>query len=913
MTSQSCCVASTKLRCLALTSLIFSLTCIFMLSLYYLILREEGAILDREAGLYSQPESWYPICSFSKEERFDCYPESDVLQEMCLLRGCCWDNETETPIKCFYPKNHGYRMIDQKSFQQGFEILLTRLPSPSRYGNHINNVKIRVEMQSSTRLRIKFYDSENERYEVPLPKIPVEPLLNTQTDGNSLYGISYNSSNGPFSLGVHRAGTDDIIFRMSGHGFEFSDQFIQIMFKLPSKNIFGLGEHFHENHKHDLNWNNWTLFSRYNENQDNNVPGVHPIYMCVENDGKAHGLLLFNSNALEVSLLPTPAVTLRTIGGVLDFYLFLGPTPEEVVQQYTQVLGRPMMPPYWALGFHLGFKQSNQILKKLENMRSKDVSHDVVLLDINDLNGLSSLITEIQKLNLKVILSLSPAIYTEEQEYQYIYRRGLEKGVFINDTWGYPFIAKGRFGNVVFPDFGRPATEHWWQDRIRKLSSKFPFDGIWLDDNIPVNLANDSEEHCYPDALNQPPYLPKIGRKHLYEGTLCMDSVQHWKKKLHYHYYMHNLYGHLSITSTYTAMKALFRNRRHLIVSQSTFTGSGKFSGHQIQHPLHQWEDMKKIIPLILDFSLFGIPYVGFPLCPCDDNYEEELCIRNIQLGAFYPLVFSYVSQDDQTCSSRVDMEYVTRQALRRRYELLPYLYTLFHLANTQGSTVVRPLFHQFPQDSITYSIDQQFLWGDSLMISPVLEKDSITVDAYFPKGLWYDYYNGKCYESSGEWMKLFAPLDRISRPVNLHVAGGRIIPTQQAANTTSISRKNPMGLVIALDESNQAVGELFWDNGESKDSISAGEYIKVKFNVSQNTLMVREETGRTVFRSNLAELHIQYVRLMGLKTKPWKITIDKVYILSKEQYKWDEEYQFLQLQQILIPLTGHMVIEWFL
>jgi lysosomal alpha-glucosidase len=123
-----------------------------------------------------------------------------------------------------------------------------------------------------------------------------------------------------------------------------------------------------------------------------NLYGVHPFYLELESDGNAHGVFLLNSNAMDVilqvlniflcsysslfihshHLLQPNALTYRTIGGVFDFYIFLGPTPDEVIQQYTSIIGRPFFPPYWALGFHLcrwGYDSLNNTAAVVENMR----------------------------------------------------------------------------------------------------------------------------------------------------------------------------------------------------------------------------------------------------------------------------------------------------------------------------------------------------------------------------------------------------------------------------------------------------------------------------------------------------------------------------------------------------------------
>lgn len=104
--------------------------------------------------------------------------------------------------------------------------------------------------------------------------------------------------------------------------------------------------------------------------QNENLYGTHPFYMAIENDGKAFGVLIFNSNAQDYKIdeyeHDQAMITYRTIGGILDVFFFAGPRPEDVIRQYQSVIGLPFMPPYWALGFQL----CRYGYETLENMKA---------------------------------------------------------------------------------------------------------------------------------------------------------------------------------------------------------------------------------------------------------------------------------------------------------------------------------------------------------------------------------------------------------------------------------------------------------------------------------------------------------------------------------------------------------------
>ncbi|XP_022236445.1 lysosomal alpha-glucosidase-like, partial [Limulus polyphemus] len=129
---------------------------------------------------------------------------------------------------------------------------------------------------------------------------------------------------------------------------------------------------------------------------------------------------------MDVLFQPYPAITFRTIGGILDFFVFLGPTPEDVVRQYMQVIGFPMFPPYWSLGYQLsrwGYNNLSEVTDVSQRTIDAGIPYDVQFFDIdymeekkdftldeNNFENLPNFINDFQKNGRKVVIILDPAI-----------------------------------------------------------------------------------------------------------------------------------------------------------------------------------------------------------------------------------------------------------------------------------------------------------------------------------------------------------------------------------------------------------------------------------------------------------------------------------------------------------------------
>ncbi|CAF3695883.1 unnamed protein product [Adineta steineri] len=826
-------------------------------------------------------------------QRFDCYPEKESSKEKCLERNCCWRlpveqaNYTDKRLTgipfCYYPTDFPtYEIISNETTDFGQRIRIQK--SQTTYMPHdILNLTVDLIYETQERFRIRIYDSINKRYEVPL-QIPVVEKRANKTD----YGIRFGKN--PFAILVTRKSTGVTLFDSSVAPLIFADQFIKFSTRLSTPLLYGLGEHQQPLLINVTNeWKRLTFYSRDFPPMENiNLYGVHPFHINLErtpdNQTHVHGQFFLNSNAMDIDLQPLPAITYTTIGGIIDLYIFTGPTVENVIEQYWAVIGKPTMPPFWSLGFHLcrwGYNNIENMISTLERMQSANFPIDVQWTDIDAMSsyldftydsehfhGLPGYVRALQADGIHYVNIIDPGISSTQSAGFYIpYDEGLKRGVFMTKFNSTELIlGKVWPGITAFPDFTNPKTIEWWTDIASAFHEVIPFDGMWIDMNEPSSFVDGSQDGCTDSSLDNPPYTPHVHGDALSAKTLCPSAQQ----LLSSHYNLHSMYGYFEAQATNIALRTI-RNKRPFVLSRSTFAGSGRYTAHWTGDNQATFIDMYFSIPAILNFNMFGITHVGADICGFLLDTTEELCVRWMQLGAFYPFMRNHNSlgqKDQDPASFSWEAQQIMKQALLMRYSLIPFWYTLHYEASTKSRTIVQSLFSEYLNDENTYNIDQQFLIGRALLVSPNLLPESNSVHAYIPQDVWYEFPLGVKLSNVGLFTDLDAPISKI----NVHLRGGFIIPMQIPGDNLVLGRGNPFTLVVAPSQFGNASGNLFWDDGDSIDSIETQTYNYLEFSLTNSNKLTIN-----ILVSNYKEsaMRLDLIKILGVNTSVNNVIIN--------------------------------------
>jgi alpha-glucosidase (family GH31 glycosyl hydrolase) len=205
---------------------------------------------------------------------------------------------------------------------------------------------------------------------------------------------------------------------------------------------------------------------------------------------------------------------------------------------------------------------------------------------------------------------------------------------------------------------------------------------------------------------------------------------------------------------------------------------------------------------------------------------------------------------------------------------------------------------HVFPTNSECWSLDEQFLWGSSLLIAPVIYENHLNKSLYLSTTeRWYDYYTGEEQTTVGQ-ITVSAPLDFTP----LYLRGGAIIPHQESAMNTVASRKKPLYLIIALDKKQSAYGDLFWDDGESIDTYERSVYNYFIFNYNSNRLTLEPWTYKYPQMGN--EIKLDEIKIFGIDKQPTRVVWNGQDLTPTSKWTFDATKKILYMTTLTLNVA---------
>lgn len=496
---------------------------------------------------------------------------------------------------------------------------------------------------------------------------------------------------------------------------------------------------------------------------DYDAPGGESVGVPFLVSSKHYGILFDNTSRIALRPLENGRYEWDCeVADALSFFIFCGHTSDEVYACYRKLSGATPIPPRYALGFMQckeRYKTQDELLQVAKKYREKEYPCDVLIVDWYHWKYLGDLTPdpvywpdpvemnrELAEKGFHVMISCWPRAVRESPNYAY----PESKGWFMHDAGGKPVY--GTPTDPRGPDFDttNPECGAWFWSKIYGGYAKKGFTSWWLDET-------------------EPDIPPLEYYFHAGSGARIF-----------------NLYP-------FTHAKAVYEGHRRdipercLIMMRAAYTGAQRFGTNFWSSDINcTWDAYKRQIPCGLNFCASGMPYwssdiggwhsmdhplAGFGYYP--DEYNE-LYIRWFQYGAFCPVFRTHGRrQGNEVWSYGEEAEKILVKYLELRYRLMPYIYSHAYRTHKTGAPFMRALFMDFGHDPVVLDIKDQYMFGNALMVAPVVNQGQRERGVYLPSGAdWYDYWTGVKY-TGGSSITAQAPLETLP----LYVRAGSILP----------------------------------------------------------------------------------------------------------------------------------------
>ncbi len=655
---------------------------------------------------------------------------------------------------------------------------------------------------------------------------------------------------------------------------------VRIQLKTDRKEgIYGLGDKAWDTNLQGAKFSNWASDSfGYGKGHEALYRSI-PFYYGLR-EGAGYGVFLDNTyqSHFDFDTHKKGVATIWAEGGEFNYYFIYGPDLNDVAVQYHQLTGLPEMPPLWAMGFHQcrwSYYPESRVRELAQSFRDKKIPCDALYLDIDYMDGYrcftwnkehfpdpKTMISDLKADGFHTVVMIAPGIKVDND--YHVYAQGMKEDVFCRRSSGELMVGPVWPPECVWPDFTDPYVRDWWGPLYEELYVDQDVSGFWNDMNEPAMFKVNSL--TFPHDV-----------MHDYDG----DPTNHKKA--------HNIYGMQMTRASYDGLKALKPAKRPFLLGRASFSGGQRYASLWTGDNIASWEHLQIANRQCLRMAISGYSMIGTDIGGFVDDPTPEMMTRWLQLAVFHPIMRVHSMGNNEDGAAEAEADAVkeaeknnrqdqepwvhgkeatkhNRRAIQMRYQLLPYLYSSFRQHLQTGIPVLRNLFFHDQTDANCLKYGDQFLYGEDLLVAPVLKPGIKTMRVYLPAGTWYDFWTGKRLAGK-RVIKADIKEDRI--PV--YVKAGAVLPTVDVVQHTGEMRKlNHLELsVFAAAEGSST---FYWDAGEGY-GYQAEQYTERTYSISQTgKKTIIRQTVKGEYNASFREAQIRFV---GLSQPPTKYTVD--------------------------------------
>ena len=559
--------------------------------------------------------------------------------------------------------------------------------------------------------------------------------------------------------------------------------------------------------------------------------------------------------------------------GVIDFFLFAGGSPRDVMTQHSRVTGPTMLPPQFSLGYHQcrwNYRSTTDCLEVDAGFDNHNIPYDVLWLDIEHTDSKKyftwdsynfpdpkALIQKIASHGRKMVTITDPHIKRENG--YHVHDEATRLGYYVKTESGSDFEGDCWPGRSSWVDFYNQKAREWYATLFKydRYTHSTPDLYTWIDMNEP-SVFNAHEVTMDKNAVHR---------------TAEGKEVRHRD--------LHNMFGYYHTMAAHQGH--LVRNEpnptRPFILTRSFFSGSQRYAAMWTGDNAADWGHLQKSIPMLLTLSLSNYAFVGADVGGFFGNPEPELLIRWYQAAAYTPFFRGHAHLETKRREPWLFGEENTqriRSAIVARYQLMPYIYTSFFRAHQEGTSLMRPLFFDFPDQASLLEEQVAYLFGPSLLVRPIVEKGATTVLVPLPGGdPWYAFPQGGSFRGSVEFQRV-----TLDTPAPVFLKGGHIVPTRQRLRrSTQLMKNDPLTLYVALNDEGKAKGEVYLDDGLSFD-YRQGRYLLKEITFAGNRLSCSSDSTDEFPRQDEAafrtSVEVERIIIFGMSRTPTKATLSE-------------------------------------